>query len=565
MQGGKEKDARELWDEESHFAELKSELQHFIDDLPEAFQYTPASVDAHHATRTLGQLTFLHLSYQQTRLFLHRSVLSMVGSTQNSPTSTMPQEFINSTREVAIEAATRIAEILQEGQDRGAHVVAPFTGYCAFNASLVHLVRMFDSRAGAQEEAKKHMETCLKFLLYVKQYWGLFHSITDSLKILYKKFAESYSRGGNLATHGDISRMLQYGDWFLKYPHGFQPESVQEDPSTRSRIPGDMRSPSDDAALSHRPDLQTADEFFSRLGPRQAALSADAVNHMENFMRSPSDARSSPGHVRSPTVHAGNSMQQSPSMHTPPGTMNTPPSLVSKPPERPLNIDTHKATAHVRRSSIAQPSPSSYGRNFGTQGSASQLTSPLSASPLSARLPRMPTTSAAQFSNYAQQALTARGPVTQGGGGGGVHFNHQPQQQPVSQEQTSQPPYLYDTDSGLIAALSTGLWQGFDQQMNTADVSGFPEHHHHHHPHHQTTGGSAWFMPFNSVPPEFETTHSGLDTLGMLAATSGLVEGGAGGWQGQRHRQREGQEAVVKPEYHRENVTAADSGNGDMM
>jgi hypothetical protein len=492
----------------------------------------------------------------------------MVGSTQNSSTSTMPQEFVIETRKVAFDAATRIAEVLQEAQDRGAHVVAPFTGYCAFNASLVHLVRMFDSQAGAQEEAKKHMETCLKFLLQMKQYWGLFQSITDSLKLLYKKFLESSLRGNNLATHADISRMLQYGDWFLKFPQGFQSEDVAEDP-TKGRIPGDMRSPSDDAALSHRPDLQTADDFFSRLGPRQPALSADAANHMENFMRSPSDARSSPGHVQSPTVLAGNSMQQqSPPMHTPPpGTMNTP-SLVPKPAaERPMNVDTHKS-AHVRRSSIPQPSPSTaYARNFGTQGAtASQLTSPLSA-----RLPGMPTTSAAQFSNYAQQVLTARAPVTQGGGGG-VHFNHQPQQQqqqqPVSQEQTSQPPYLYDTDSGLIAALSTGLWQGYDQPMNTADVSGFPEHQHHHH-HHQTTGSSAWFMPFNSVAPEFESTHTGLDTLGMLAASSGLVEGGrggGGGWQGQRQqRRREGQEAVVKPEYHRDNVPAADSGNGDMM
>jgi hypothetical protein len=439
----------------------------------------------------------------------------MTGSAQNSPTSVMPQEFAISAQKIALDAATKIAEIIQESQDRGAHVVAPFTGYCAFNASLVHLVRMFHLQRSIQMEAKKHMETCLKFLLQLKQYWGLFHSITDNLKMLYKKFSESYSRGTSLAAHREVSRMLQYGDWFLKYPQGFPPEDLQED-HTKGRVPGDVRSPSDDAALSHRPDLQTADEFFARLGPRmdkrQSTSLVDAVKNTENFMQSPPDIRSSPCHASSPMVHAANSMQQSPPMHTPPVTMNTP-SLVPKSVERPRNIDTHKA-AHVRRSSMSQASASAsaYRGSFGPQDTTSQL-----ASPLSARLPGP--SSASQFSNYGPQVLTPQHPATQG-----VRFNHHQQshEQSVSQGQTSQPPYLYDTDSSLIAALSTGLWQGFDQPMNAADVSGFPEH---------QTNGSGWFMPFNSVPPEFET-HAGLDALGMLAAGDGMGSAAGGGGSG---------------------------------
>ncbi|KAA8912786.1 fungal-specific transcription factor domain-containing protein [Sphaerosporella brunnea] len=504
-QGGKEKDAREMWDSDSHFAELRSELQHFIVDLPEAFQYTQANILAHDADRRLAQLIFLHIAYQQVRLFLHRSASNMAGSNQHGP-SIVPQEFAVSAREVALEAATKIAEILQEGQERGAHVVAPFTGYCAFNASLIHLVRMFDSRPAIQMEAKKHMETCLKFLLQMRQYWGLFHPITDNLKLLYKKFAESYSRGTNLAAHREISRMLQYGDWFLKYPQGFPPEDLEDDPA-KGRVAGDVRSPSEDAALSHRPDLQTADEFFARLGPhRQTPLLVGAVKHAENFMQSPSDTRSSPGHVQSPMTHAGTSMQ-SPPMHTPPMATNTP-ALIQKPAKRPRSIDTHKAS-HVRQTSMPQQSSSAYAGNFGPQETPSQLTSPLSA-----RLPGMPTTSAARFSSYAPQVLTPQNLAAQGG----VHFNHhqQPPQHPVSQGQTSQPPFLYDPS--LIAALSTGLWQGFDQPMNTADISGFPEH---------QVGSSAWFMPFNSVPPDFETAHVGLNALGMLAANSGV--GGVSG------------------------------------
>jgi hypothetical protein len=506
MQGGKEKDALEMWDPDSHFNELNSELQHFIDDLPEAFRYTEVNVQFQTAERTLPQFVFVHISYHQVRLFLRRSTLSTV---QSSSKSAMPAEFANLAREIALDAATNIATILHDAQERGVSIFAPFTGYCAFNASLVHLVRMFHPHKAVQLEAKKHMETCLKFLLQLKQYWGLFRSITEQLKTLYRTFQVSYSHGSTGDGHAEVARMLQYGDWFTKYPQGFPPGEFEE---------YTVKAPSDDAALSHRPDLQTADEFFARLGPRldtrQTKSLPPPIKHPQPFMQSSPDTRNSSvsvGHVHSPMVPSNNPIQQSPGLHAPPITMNTP-SMVQSPVDLPPKIDTQ--TAHARQASMPQQSPS-YGGGFVQQNTASQM-----ASPLSARLSNMPTSS--QFSSYPPQVMTPHNPTAQSSSPSG--FNHRPQQHPVSQEpQTSQPPYLYDTytsgsDTSLIAALSNSLWQGFDQPISTADVCAFPEN--------QTS--SAWFMPFNSVPHQFETEHSDLDPLGMLAG-GGAGSGGAGG------------------------------------
>ena len=439
-------------------------------------------------------------------------------------------EFAESAGEIALDAATKIAEIIRNSQKLGVLAVAPFTGYCAFNASLVHLVRMFHRQREVQLVAKKHMETCLKFLLQLKQYWGLFHSITDNLKTIYRKLAESSAQGASVSGHQEISRMLQYGDWFLKYPQGYPVGDFDDEP--RGFVHGDTQ----DDALGHRPDLQTADEFFDRLGPRLDARQSlpTATKYLQTFVHaSPPDNRSSPasaGHGQSPMNHPASGpspMQQSSTLHANPAPTGNP-SLGSKQVDRPRKIDTHKAS-HARRASMSQTSPPSYGAGgpgfVQRNTAASQLTSPLSA-----RLPNIPA-SPPHFASYPASALA---PQSAASSTPSPNYNrNQLQQQPVvargqqqQQQPVPQPPFLaYDsypggTDTSLIAALNSGLWQGFDQPMGTADVNAFQGHH-------QASGG-AWFLPFNSVPPGFETDPTGLGALEMLAASGAAGGGGRG-------------------------------------
>jgi hypothetical protein len=469
-----------MWDPESHFNELNSELQQFIDDFPEQFRYNEANVQFQTAERTLPQFVFVHIAYHQVRLFLHRSTLSVA---QNGSKASMPPEFANTARETALDAATNVAKILHDTQERGVSLYAPFMGYCAFNASLVHLVRMFHPQKDVQLEAKEHMETCLKFLLQLKQYWGLFRSITDQLKTLYRKFSASYSQISSEAGHAEVARMLQYGDWFTKYPQGFPPSEVEEYAPKPA-----VEQSQDDAALSRLPDLQTADEFFARLGSsldrRQTrGASAGVKPPPPHFMQNSPDTHKSPaslGHVQSPMVPSNNPMTQASGLHGGPMAMN-PQTMVPSPVDIGPKSDTSQ---HNRRTSILYPGGFSNPAQMPMAAGLSMNTSP-------------------QFAGYPSSGVLPQG--------------YRPA---VSQEahQTSQAPYLYESytsasDAGLIAALSSSLWHGFDQPISTADVCAFPEH--------QTS--SAWFMPFNSLPHHEYEDHSGLDALGMLASGAGAL------------------------------------------
>ncbi|KAI5804470.1 fungal-specific transcription factor domain-containing protein [Geopyxis carbonaria] len=506
-QGGKEKDAREMWDPESHFSELNSEIHHFSVDLPDQFQYTPENLEAHAVEKQLGQFIFLHVAVFQIRLFLHRSALTAPG-TPNGQGTKMPPDFASRATEIALDAATKIAVILQESQDRGVRVVAPFTGYCAFNASLVHLVRMFYPQKRIQQEAKRHMETCLRFLLQLKQYWGLFCSITDNLKMLYRRFQDAVASGGPLLAHQEASRMLQYGDWFLKYPAGLSTSDFEDSTTKSHHSSEDVWSPSDDPALSHRPDLQTADEFFARLGPRQHKPASMHQKKPKVHGGSPTVHSKSPASIyrRSPAVQR--SPQNNPIQNTSqlsPMAVSTP-TMIQTPVDIPLKPDTQIQQSHGQghgsQININQQPP--YGSGSFSHQDASQLSSPMSAG-----IGNIPTQN--QFSNYTHSLPP------------GSQINNAQSSfertQPVSQhqQQHQQQSYLYDSypagsDSSLIAALSTGLWQGFDQPINTADLNTFPE---------QTS--SAWFMPFNSCPPGFEP--GGMGTVGLMG-------GGGGGAQG---------------------------------
>lgn len=426
----------------------------------------------------MSQFVFLHVSYQQTRLLLHRLALDTPASKINSPASisAMPLTFASSAKGVALDAATKIAEIIQASQERGVMVTAIFTGYCAFDASLVHLVRMFDPRKKVQLESKKNMETCLKFLLHLRQYWGLFNSITDNLKKLYRRFSECYARGEPLPSHLETSRLLQYSDWFLRFPQSAtppEPEDQFQQGQGRAQ-PGEDPHP-DDGALSRGPDWQTLADFFARLGPARQTppvvgggrVPLKQLPPQQGFMQSPGSAgtghtpspvgvRGAPGTTRgintpSPNMHAG-SLEQARKLDT---------------PRIPTSSPSPYAGFAQTQTQRGTPAAAVVGRIPAAAAAPATITTPVSASI---------TVSAQQFSTpeYPPQTPSAAAPPT---------FPH-PNPHP--------PPFLYDsypggTDSTLIAALSSGgLWP--DEE--NVDVPAFPD---------QNAGG--WFTPFSA--PEF--------------------------------------------------------------
>jgi hypothetical protein len=236
--------------------------------LPEQFQYNAENVESQVAERTLNQFVFLHVSIHNIRLSLHRSALSISNNSGSQSGSEMPLEFGDSAREIALDAASKIAQIVAESQDRGVPVVSSFVGFCTFGASLVHLVMMFHPQKETRTRAKKHTEMCLKFLLQLKQYWRVFRFVADNLKTLYQRLQESFPKGLSMAArHREASRALWFGDLYLKVPqlaaaNGSDGHEKAPEPKDRAN------SSNEDAALSHRPDLQTADEFFAQFGSK---------------------------------------------------------------------------------------------------------------------------------------------------------------------------------------------------------------------------------------------------------------------------------------------------------
>lgn len=419
----------------------------------------------------------------------------------------MPRDFAQSASEVTLNSATQIAKILEDVEERGAVVAAPFLGYCAFSAALIHLVRMFSTHNNVQTEAKRYMEVCLRFLLQLRQYWGLFCYITDNLKRLYRKFADSIAQGSSFLGHQETARMLQYGDWFQKYPQGVSASEYEGHGEKLQPVDDDNSSP-DNAVLSQPSNLQTAEEFFAKSGPRSQRSTPSTVHskrqvhtraspaHTSTMMHGSSPA--SVHHSQSPAVYQSPAMHQSPAMEGTPVITPTPP-MVAGHGGMDLKLDPQLLNPPM----LSRP-PDASSVNF-EQPSQHH-------SSISSLLPNIP--SPVSFPNYpvtmSRTSAADISPIPTG--------MHQPHHQD----------YFYDlypagSDPSTMGAathsLNNGLWPTFDPHISLADANAFPD---------QTS--SAWFLPFNSCPPDFETRVEGIP--GNLSMMGGDRDGGGGGDEG---------------------------------
>lgn len=424
----------------------------------------------------------------------------------------MPKCFAQSASEITLNSATQIAKILEDVEERGAVVAAPFLGYCAFSAALIHLVRMFSTHNSVQMEAKRYMEVCLRFLLQLRQYWGLFCYITDNLERLYTKFADAVAKGSSFSGHQETARMLQYGDWFQKYPQGVS-ASEYEGHTEKAQPIDDDNSSIDNAVLSQPSNLQTAEEFFAKLGPRSQRSTPSAASLKRQTQ---SHTRASPAHTsamlhgsspasvhhsQSPAVYQSPVMHQSPAMEGAPA-ITPASSMVSGHG----NIDLKLDPQLLNPSMLSHP-PDTSSVNF---------EQPSHHASISGLLPNMP--SPVSFSNYpvtmSRTSAADDSPISTG-----MHQPHHHQD------------YFYDlypagSDPSTIGAatqsLNHGLW-AFDPPINLADANAFPDQ----------TSSSAWFLPFNSCPPEFETRVEVIPgNLNMIGGDR--RDGGGGGDEGER-------------------------------
>jgi hypothetical protein len=255
--GGREQDPFAVWHPESGFAVLLKEADQFESLLPDSLKYSQENLRTHDTEGLANQFLFLHISIQQASLFTNR--FAVPGAPGSRGPEEAPKEFVKRAGAKSFQAANRISALLKDGESY--FITAPFTGYCAFLASTVHIFGMFSKNPQMESASKQNLAINVKYLSKMKRYWGMFHFMSENLKVIYRNCADASMKGTSGSNHASSKSVFQYGDWFDQYPHGVS-QSDFEDPAADIK-----KETGEDAALEQKSDLHTVEEFFHTLSP----------------------------------------------------------------------------------------------------------------------------------------------------------------------------------------------------------------------------------------------------------------------------------------------------------
>lgn len=480
--GGKERDPHPMWSEESGFAKLRSTVKHWKSSLPSPLTWTIENLQTHASERIANQFVFMHIIHNQIVLFLNRFALPSPGS-RSSNAKDMPQAFVTECGRTALEAANQISVLINEAMDY--RVVAPFAGYCAFFASTVHIYGVFSKNPALEASSKQNLAINVKYLTKMKKHWGMFHFVTENLKDLYRKHADAALRGPQpshtpTGQRGQES-IFQYGDWFDRYPNGVSGTDF-EDP-----VADVKKEPGADAVLGQKSDLQSVEEFFSKLGPptrtaqqkkaaRKKRSKTDAQPSQAGTADSQSTANSTavPEAAQQQIVPQTMSQQQQQQQQQPQRHQHQLPSAYTPMPPQPLQ----------RQSSFNNTAPQQQQQHHSFAQTLSHDLTALQQRPQQHN-----------FSSLLPQPQQADHDMLNT-----PYTSVEPQQQQAHLPQPSSynPNNPFDLDLNAFSFDTANLW---DQ-------------------------GSGWFMPFNMEPPNMLTDDSGLFGGGNLGAGAGGHAGG---------------------------------------
>ena len=253
--GGREQDCFAVWQRESGFAVLLKETDAFESSLPDSLRYSKENLRAHEIEGLANQFLFLHISIQQASLFTNR--FAVPGASGARGPEEAPKDFVKRAGAKSFEAANRISAILKDGESY--FITAPFTGYCAYLASTVHIFGMFSKNPQMESASKQNLAINVKYMSKMKRYWGMFHFMSENLKVIYRNCADASMKGSSGSNDASSKSVFQYGDWFDQYPHGVS-QSDFEDPAADMK-----KEKGEDAVLEQKSDYRTVEEFFHTL------------------------------------------------------------------------------------------------------------------------------------------------------------------------------------------------------------------------------------------------------------------------------------------------------------
>lgn len=300
--GGREKDSHQMWDPLSQFANLQRQVTQLKASLPSSLVYNSDNLASHATERLANQFIFLHLVIAQNNLFLHRFAIPTAPNTRRSYPSNAPKSFVAAAATTAVDAASRISKLIADST--GHTLTVPFAGYCAYASATIHIWGIFSKNTTLEQASRENLRHCYKYLNRMKRYWGMFHYMAESVKDAYRAFSDASARAAKKQSRGQETQngqtdpfenldrssknadgstdgqeieeprnegksveVLQYGDWFDKYPHG-----VSEQEWEKNRLPHRAENAKgSEAIMSQESELQSVEEFFASLAPPSKA------------------------------------------------------------------------------------------------------------------------------------------------------------------------------------------------------------------------------------------------------------------------------------------------------
>lgn len=256
--GGKDREQFPQWDDRSQYTTLVRDTEELLRTLPPSLQYSKENLDLHITERTATQYLFMHLTIHQSLLYVCQAAM---GTGQHAVDA--PKDFIPRLTAKTFHSANTISQLLKDSEDRQCFVTAPFAGYCAFSSSSVQIYGMISGNPKLKAAAEVHLAVNIKYLKKMMKYWGMFHWMVDDVRRQYKSAYDSSRRMGH--GHANSSRqvppLLQYADWFNRYPYGVSNIDFM-DPSIPRRA-----EIGEDGVLEQKPELHSVEEFLTNLSP----------------------------------------------------------------------------------------------------------------------------------------------------------------------------------------------------------------------------------------------------------------------------------------------------------
>lgn len=249
-QGGKERDPLPMTSQDSGYMKLISEADELTSALTEPLLYNWENLSLHNNHNTANQFLLMHLTLQQNNLAL--AVLAM---------STLAEDdgLYAVSRNKAFTAANGISAILKDAEGSRYPITAPYAGYCAFASTVVLIQGIVSGDVSLRSQSEANSTVNIRFIRKMMKFWGMLHWLEEDIRAKYR-VAMDRSRSGLPASDGKMmSPILQYGDWFARYPHGVADLEFMDAASSKKKEKGA------DGVLEQKPELQSVEEFFTTL------------------------------------------------------------------------------------------------------------------------------------------------------------------------------------------------------------------------------------------------------------------------------------------------------------